>query len=135
MDHIKNIDPIIKQYEEERERLISEIEDLQNQVKAINILIRKRRYRAEEARSGEKVNRKNADRLLNEGIIIQLLKESGSGLRTGEIHNLLQAVGYRMKYPTVRSYVVRMRDKGLIYRKQGAYYWLASESGGHERDS
>ncbi|WP_425501503.1 winged-helix domain-containing protein [Parasulfitobacter algicola] len=58
-------------------------------------------------------------------MILEALNSSNRGLRTGEIHTHITKRGYELNYNTLRSYVTKMRDRGVIKKATTySYYWL-----------
>lgn len=120
-------DAYVKRLEADKHELEERIKELQAEVRTINNLIYRRKSKLFAGDTGEDRNLKNADRLLFETIILDALKNSKRGLRTGEIHSSITKQGYGLNYNTLRSYVTRMRDKGLIQKKTPtSYYWIAA---------
>jgi len=120
-------DAYVTRLEADKRALEERIKELQAEVRAINNLIYRRKSELFADGTGEGRNLKNADRLLFETIILDALNNSKRGLRTGEIHSAVTKQGYGLNYNTLRSYVTRMRDKGLIKKDNpSSYYWVAS---------
>ena len=118
-------DAYIERLEAEKLALEERIKDMQSEVRTINNLIYRRKSELFANDTGETRNLKNTDRLVFETIILEALNSSKRGLRTGEIHNAILKQGYGLNYNTLRSYVARMRDKGLIQKKTPtSYYWI-----------
>lgn len=120
-------DPYIDRLEGEKLALETRIKELQDEIRAINNLIYRRRSELFAGTTGQKHNLKTADRLFFETLILDTLNYTKNGLRTGELHDKISRQGYGLNYNTLRSYVMRMRDKGLIRKKTpNSYYWIAS---------
>ncbi len=120
-------DPYVQQLETDKAALEARIADLQSEVRTINNLIYRRRSEGLAASEGATVNLKNADRLFFEAMILEALNGSQYGLRTGEIHTHITKRGYELNYNTLRSYVAKMRDRGVIKKATThSYYWLAA---------
>ena len=61
------------------------------------------------------VTRKNSfDRILIENSVLEILKESGTSVRTKKMLSVVQSVVYGLKDSTFRSHLHRMKEKGLI---------------------
>ena len=122
-------DAYVKRLEADKHVLEERIKELQSEVRAINNLIYRRKSEILAGGTGQNRNLKNADRLLFETIILDALNSSKRGLRTAEIHSNITKQGYGLNYNTLRSYVTRMRDKGLIKKKSpSSYYWVSASS-------
>ncbi len=120
-------DAYVKRLEADKHALEERIKELQAEVRTINNLIYRRKSELFADGTGEDRNLKNADRLFFETIILDALNNSKRGLRTGEIHSTITKQGYGLNYNTLRSYITRMRDKGLIIKKTPtSYYWIAA---------
>lgn len=118
-------DSYIAQLEEEKKVMEARISELQAEIRTINNLIYRRKSRFFADRQDERINEKNIDRLFFETLILDTLKEARKGLRTGEIHTAITRAGYGLNYNTLRSYVTKMRDKGLIKKATpSSYYWV-----------
>ncbi|NSX53628.1 hypothetical protein HRQ87_02335 [Sulfitobacter sp. 1151] len=118
-------DTYVQQLEADKAALEARIADLQSEVRTINNLIYRRRSQGLAASEGAAVNLKNADRLFFEAMILEALNSSNRGLRTGEIHTHITKRGYELNYNTLRSYVTKMRDRGVIKKATTySYYWL-----------
>jgi len=121
-------DPYIKRLEAEKEALERRIKEFQGEVRAINNLIYRRKSEILADSTNQESNLKNADRLFFETIIIDALNGSKRGLRTRDIYDSIRNSGFGINYNTLRSYVMRMRDKKLIKKKTtDSYYWIAVE--------
>lgn len=107
-------DPYVERLEEEKTSLEHRIKELQSEVRAINNLIYRHRSKAVALEQDETINQKNVDRLFFETVILELLRKTERGLRTGEIYKRMELEGYGLNYNTLRSYVTKMRDKKLI---------------------
>ena len=120
-------DTYIEQLEAEKAELEERIRALQAEVRTINTLIFRRRSRGLAETVGDRPNLKNADRLLYETVILDVLRGSPKGLRTSELHGAVGRRGFPLNYNTLRSYVTRMRDKGLIKKRTPqSYRWVTS---------
>jgi repressor of nif and glnA expression len=61
-------------------------------------------------------------------MIIDAIRNAKKGLRTGEIHDALKKSGYGLNYNTLRSYVAKMRSKGLIKKATPqSYHWIPAQ--------
>ena len=119
-------DAYVDRLEAEKRALEERIRELQAEVRAINNLIYRRKSEIHAGGTGQERNLKNTDRLFFEAIVLDALRNSKRGLRTGEIHSAVTKQGYSLNYNTLRSYVTKMRDKGLIRKKTPtSYYWVA----------
>lgn len=124
---VEAMDGYLTQLERDKRELQSKIEDLRSSVRTIDTLIFKRKSELASKLSGEKINRKNSGRLIFETLILELITESKTGLRTSEIRGSIEKRNFNMNYNTLRSYVTSMRDKGLIQKsKTHSYKWIKS---------
>jgi predicted transcriptional regulator len=121
-----SLDAYIDRLASEKRMIEERIRELQAEVRTINNLIYRRKSEIHAGDTGQDRNLKNADRLFFEAVVLDALSNSKRGLRTGEIHSAVTKQGYGLNYNTLRSYVTRMRDKGLIRKKSPtSYYWIA----------
>lgn len=121
-------DPYIKRLEAEKEALEQRIKEFQGEIRTINNLIYRRKSEIFADSTNQETNLKNADRLFFETIIIDALNASKRGLRTKDIYTSIKKSGFGINYNTLRTYVMRMRDKKLIKKnKADLYYWIAVE--------
>ncbi len=124
------IDPpssYVGRLEAERKQLEERIAELQAEVRVVTNLIYRHKAQTFADETSEKVNLKNVDRLFFETLIMDIIRAAKGGLRTGEIYERLGKVGYRMNYNTLRSYITKMRDKGLIKKRgSNSYYWIVA---------
>lgn len=117
----------IQQLEAERKALEGRIAELHAEVRVISDLIYRHKARLFANETDEKVNLKNVDRLFFETLIMDTIGASKGGLRTGEIHDRLKKIGYGLNYNTLRGYVTKMRDKGLIKKRfPSSYHWVVA---------
>jgi hypothetical protein len=73
------------------------------------------------------VTRKNSfDRILIEGKIVNLLKAATRPIPTQRLYRAAQEVNPRLRSATFRSYLHRLKSKGLI-ASAGHGYWSAAE--------
>ena len=101
--------------------------ELQAEIRTVNNLILRRKSEKFAKSRDETVNEKNVDRLFFETLILDAIRNAKRGLRTGEIHTAITKSGYGLNYNTLRSYVAKMRDKGLIKKATpSSYYWVAT---------
>lgn len=121
---LNNMD-MIENLEKERQALYRQLIDVQTEIKVINKLILRKKAEVAAKNGGEVINRKNIGRISNEAIILDCLRASKNGLRTTEISQEIKSLGYELPDNTIRSYIARMRDKGLIHKKNNSYRWLA----------
>ncbi|MDF3416717.1 hypothetical protein HKX54_19780 [Sulfitobacter sp. M57] len=120
-------DTHLAELEEAKAALERRIADIQAEIRTINNLIYRRKSKFFAERQDENINRKNVDRLFFETLILDTLKTAKRGLRTGEIHTQITKAGYGLNYNTLRSYVTKMRDKGLIMKATpSSYLWVIS---------
>jgi len=103
------------------------VAELQAEIRTVNNLILRRKSEKFAKSRDETVNEKNVDRLFFETLILDAIHNAKKGLRTGEIHTAITKSGYGLNYNTLRSYVAKMRDKGLIKKATpSSYYWVAT---------
>lgn len=120
-------EPYISRLEAEKKTLEARIAELQAEIRTINNLIYRRKSEIFAAQQDESVNLKNVDRLFFETLILDAIRNSKRGLRTGEIHTAITRSGYGLNYNTLRSYITKMRDKGLIKKAtSSSYYWVVA---------
>lgn len=120
-------DPYIARLEADKKALEAQIADLQSDIRTINNLIYKRKSEAFADQQGERINLKNAERLFFETLILDAIRSRDKGLRTREIYTVIARAGYGINYNTLRSYVAKMRDKGLIKKATSeSYYWVTA---------
>lgn len=118
----------IAQLEEAKEALEKRIAEIQAEIRTINNLIYRRKSKFFAEKRDETINGKNIDRLFFETLILDALKSAKKGLRTGEIHTQITKSGYGLNYNTLRSYVAKMRDKGLIKKTSpSSYLWTVQD--------
>ena len=121
-------DPYIVRLEAEKKAMEARVAEIQAEIRTINNLIYRRKSEMFAESREETVNEKNVDRLFFETLIMDAIRNTQRGLRTGEIHTAITKTGYGLNYNTLRSYVAKMRDKGLIKKAtSGSYYWVVSE--------
>lgn len=131
---MSNPDPYIQQLELDKAALEERIANLQSEVRTINNLIYRRRSEGLAASEGTAVNLKNTDRLFFEAMILETLNNSKSGLRTGEIQEKIVKQGYELNYNTLRSYVTKMRDRGIIKKATSySYKWIPAQTNGSDK--
>lgn len=122
-------DSYIARLEAEKNALEVRVAEMQTEIRTINNLIYRRKSEIFAESRDETVNEKNVDRLLFETLILDAIRNSKRGLRTGEIHTAITKSGYGLNYNTLRSYVAKMRDKGLINKATpSSYYWVATDA-------
>ena len=120
-------EPYINRLEAEKKILEARIAELQAEIRTINNLIYRRKSEIFAAQQDESVNLKNVDRLFFETLILDAIRNSKRGLRTGEIYTAITRSGYGLNYNTLRSYITKMRDKGLIKKAtSSSYYWVVA---------
>lgn len=121
-------DPYILRLEVEKKAFEAQVADLQREIRTINKLIYRRKSQAIAEERGEGINLKNVDRLFFETLILDVVRASKQGLRTGEIYDRIRKSGYGLNYNTLRSYITKMRDKNLIKKRSPHdYHWVAVE--------
>ena len=104
------------------------VAEIQAGIRTVNNLIYRRKTRIFAGDRKEVVNKKNVDRLFFETLIMDVTRNVKRGLRTSEIHSAVTKSGYNMNYNTLRSYVTKMRDKGLIKKATASsYYWVTAQ--------
>ena len=115
--------------EAEKKAMEARVAEIQAEIRTINNLIYRRKSETFAESREEKVNEKNVDRLFFETLIMDAIRGTKRGLRTGGIHTAVTKSGYGLNYNTLRSYVAKMRDKGLIQKATSrSYYWVVAES-------
>lgn len=120
-------DPYIARLEAEKKTMEARVVELQAEIRTVNNLILRRKSEKFAKSRDETVNEKNVDRLFFETLILDAIRNAKRGLRTGEIHTAITKSGYGLNYNTLRSYVAKMRDKGLIKKATpSSYYWVAT---------
>ena len=121
-------DPYIARLEVEKKAMEARVAEIQAEIRTINNLIYRRKSEMFAENREEKVNEKNVDRLFFETLIMDAISDAKRGLRTGEVHIAITKSGYGLNYNTLRSYVAKMRDKGLIKKATpNSYYWVVAE--------
>jgi predicted transcriptional regulator len=121
-------DTYIARLEDEKKAMEVRVAELQAEIRTINNLIYRRKSELFAESREEKVNQKNVDRLFFETLIMDAISNTKRGLRTGEIHTAITKSGYGLNYNTLRSYIAKMRDKGLIKKATpSSYYWVVVE--------
>jgi len=121
-------DSYIARLEVEKKAMEARVAELQAEIRTVNNLIYRRKSEMFAASREETINEKNVDRLFFETLIMDAIRNAKRGLRTGEIHSAISKSGYGLNYNTLRSYVTKMRDKGLIKKAtSSSYYWVAVE--------
>lgn len=121
-------DTYISRLEAEKKVMEARVTELQAEIRTINNLIYRRKSEMFAESRDETVNEKNVDRLFFETLILDAIRNAKKGLRTGEIHSAVIKSGYGLNYNTLRSYVTKMRDKGLIKKAtSSSYYWVVAE--------
>lgn len=123
-------DLYIARLEAEKKAVEARVAELQAEIRTINNLIYRRKSEAFAKGQEESINEKNVDRLFFETLIMDTLRNTKRGLRTGEIHIAVTKAGYVLNYNTLRSYIAKMRNKGLIKKATpSSYYWIAPSKG------
>lgn len=126
---VEPLDPYIKQLEEEKKSLEARITELQGEVRVINNLIYRRKSENFAKGTNQNINQKNVDRLFFETLIIDEIKDRRGGLRTKEIYDRIKRSGYGINYNTLRSYITKMRDKGIIKKRTPtSYHWVIPDN-------
>jgi|TARA_R100000781_G_scaffold109846_1_gene74981 predicted transcriptional regulator len=121
-------DLYIARLEAEKNAMETRVAEIQAEIRTINNLIYRRKSEIFAGTRDETINDKNVDRLFFETLILDAIRNSKRGLRTGEIHTTVTKSGYGLNYNTLRSYVAKMRDKGLIKKATpSSYYWVATD--------
>ena len=121
-------DSYITRLESEKKAMEARVAEIQAEIRTINNLIYRRKSEMFAETRDEKINEKNVDRLFFETLIMEAIRNAKRGLRTGEIYSAVTKSGYGLNYNTLRSYVTKMRDKGLIKKATStSYYWVIAE--------
>jgi len=121
-------DSYIARLEVEKKAMEARVAEIQAEIRTVNNLIYRRKSEVFAGSREEVVNEKNVDRLFFETLIMDVIRNAKRGLRTGEIHSAVTKSGYGLNYNTLRSYVTKMRDKGLIKKATPtSYYWVIAE--------
>lgn len=121
-------DPYIVRLEIEKKAMEARVAEIQAEIRTVNNLIYRRKSEKFADSRNEPINEKNVDRLFFETLIIDTIRKTKKGLRTGEIYSAVTKSGYGMNYNTLRSYITKMRDKGLIKKvTPSSYYWTVAE--------
>lgn len=116
------IDELIAALETEKGTISEEIVKLRRRIAEIDNIIYQTKLKAAIITSGESINKKNVGRIYNESLILDIIRNK-SGINTKKINDILKKNGHSLSYPTVRSYLHRMQQKGIISRKHGSYGW------------
>lgn len=122
-------DPRVRYYED---RLVREIEALQAQITQLEAEKSALQRQLQKARREEAVRasdgRKNSgDRILVEAKVQQALESAKGPLSIRELYLKASFTVGTIKEPTFRSYVHRMKERGIIKQSRGrrGYYELA----------
>lgn len=100
-------------------RILSELKELEQQIKKLEAerrTLQKHLAKARAERTGLKsVTRKNSiNRVLAENSVIEKLKDSNRPLSTKYLYNYARLTNYDLKASTFRTYLHRMKKRGLI---------------------
>jgi DNA-binding transcriptional ArsR family regulator len=97
------------------------IGDLQQERAAVQRMLLRAR---QENLLNKDVTRKNSfNRILVEEKILEILREKNRFVRTSEIFKACQTVIYSLKDQTFRSYLHRLKERGLIEPSIGRGFW------------
>jgi|GEM_PF-2716165 len=117
---------IIEDLENEKHTLLKQVELLQKEIALLDKLIMKKKAEKAGEHTGEKINKKNINRLFFETLITESLKNTKHGLKTDEINKHLKSKGHIINNSTLRTYIMNMRNKGLI-KKNYNQKWKLTE--------
>lgn len=121
-------DPFLTDLEAEEARIRKQIDNLKAELRSVERMIFRRKTSVYGDAVGEKVNNRNIDKLFFESIILDILVNKPSGLRTGELFKAVLSRGHMVNHNTFRSYVVDMQKTGKIAKKDRGYNWVNTKS-------
>lgn len=115
-------------------RLMKAIEDIELRIKELtsekNALLRQLREARWENNALKDVNRKNSgNRVMIEAKIIDALKASSRALTSSKMYAEARQVNFELKDNTFRTYLHRMKEKGLIVSAGRGLWRLGDEKG------
>lgn len=121
MKSMANPKDLLAALEQERAELLHSLRSLNEQIAILDKMIIRQKAILHGTSGGEKVTRKNLDRLFAESKILEVLEENRHGLAPARVGQLLQEKGLSLKSATLRSHLRRMLDSGKVVRKGGLY--------------
>lgn len=121
METETNPQAVLHALERERAELLRDLHTLNEQIAILDRMIVRQKAILHGASGGEKVTRKNVDRLFAESKILEVLSENRHGLAPVRIGQLLEAKGVTLNPATLRSHLKRMADSEKVTRKGGLY--------------
>lgn len=109
-------------------RLTAEIEDIEQRIKTLveeKRALQRQLAKAHAERSGlQQTSRKNSiNRVLAENIVLQTLREEGKPVSTAKLYKNALVANYELKENTFRTYLHRMKKKGLIKTARNVGSW------------
>lgn len=109
-------------------RLSKEIEDVDTQIQALQTerhVLQKQLAKARAERTGlQAVTRKNSlNRVLAENSVVEFIKARKRACSTKELFNYARITNYELKDATFRTYLHRMKARGLIKPAKAAGSW------------
>ncbi len=116
-------------------RFQNELEDIERRIKELNIekmaLHRQlSKARAERAGLQYSVRKNSMNRVLAENSVLKALQESDQAMRTGDLFDKARITHFDLKLPTFRTYLDRMKRKGLVKSARSTGFWeLPSKAG------
>jgi len=115
-------DSFIKKLQKEKDRIISQIRELKDEYRTITKILARHQTSEFGSPTGETVNKKNMNRIMNEHIILDAVKKHSGQLRTKDLAEYVD-----INPNTLRSYVMRLRDKGFI-QKNHNHKWCIKKT-------
>ena len=115
-------------------RIISEIEEIESRIKSLTsekYALQRQLAKARAQRTGiQNVTRKNSiNRVLAENAVISALRASKKSLTTSELYRSALSTNFDLKPTTFRTYLHRMKNKGMIKTARSSGSWeLSAES-------
>jgi len=113
-------------------RLVAEMADLEKKIgellaEKISIQRILQRVRTEQLMNLDVTRKNSYNRILIEHTITEALKNSPKPLTTSKLYGEAKSAIYGLKDSTLRSYLFRMKERGLIHSK-GSGHWTLSGS-------
>ena len=116
------------------EKLIQrELEDVERRIEELNaerLALSRQLAKARAERTGlQFATRKNSmNRVLAENAIITALRENDRPMRTAELYRQAQLTNFDLKENTFRTYLNRMKKRGLIKPSRIVGQWILAEN-------
>ena len=110
------------------QRINNELKDIEARIKALNEekhALQRQLAKARAERTGlQYATRKNSlNRVLAENSVIEMLRERKKPLSTRQLYRNAQLTNFELKETTFRTYLHRMKNRGLIKTARRAGEW------------